>query len=50
MVEREGLEPGGGIRRISNFLRTLEWRVPSDSLGNPDLALDLALAILPWRM
>jgi len=29
-----------------NFLRTLGWRIPFDSLEDPDLALDLALATL----
>jgi hypothetical protein len=35
------------MRKISNFLRTSKWQVPLDSLEYPDLALDLALAILP---
>lgn len=44
MVEREGLEPGAGVSRISNFLNTLGPRVPLNPPESPYLALDLALA------
>jgi len=46
-LEREGLEPGGGRRRISNLRKSFETRVPPKTRESPDLALDLALEILP---